>query len=160
MHRRACGGFGEKSVKITKLFLEFAKLTSVDGVGRVVDGEGELRLLLFQLSFEDLPCAGDCVALVVEEAFDAESHFDVATAIETLAGATLVWFELRELALPEAKDVGWNVAEFGDFADAEVKLVRNIRPGSWGGFADWLMLRHARSSDTAAPARGPQAGIS
>ncbi len=38
-------------------------------------------------------------------------------------------FELRELALPETEDVGRDVAEFGDFADAEVEFVRDVRPG-------------------------------
>jgi hypothetical protein len=102
---------------------------------------------MFELTFEDLAGSGDGVALVVEEALDAEGHFDVAATVETLAGAAFVGLELRELALPETEDVGGNVAELGDFADAEVELIRDVRPGRWGGFADWLVLRHARSSE-------------
>jgi hypothetical protein len=113
-------------VEIAEIFLEFAKLTGIDVGGGVVDGEGELRFLLLQLRFEDLPRARDRVALAVEEAFDAQSHLDVATAVEALAGAALVGFELREFTLPEAQDVGWNVAESGDFADAEVEFVRDV----------------------------------
>ena len=141
-------------MEIAKIFLEFAKFAGINVGGVVVDGKGELGLLLLQLCLEDLARAGDGVALVVEEAFDAQRHFDIATTIETLAGTAFVGFELRKLALPEAQDVGWDVAEFGDFADAEVELVRDIRPGCWGGSADWLMLRHARNSDTAVPAAG------
>jgi hypothetical protein len=141
---RAGGGFGEKGVEIAKIFLEFAKVASIDAWGCVVDGEGELGFLLLQLGFEHLPRAGNGVALVVEEALDAQSHFNIATAIETLAGASLVGFELRELALPEPQDVGGNVAESGDFADAEVELVRDVGPGCWWWSADWLMLCHAR----------------
>ena len=101
---------------------------------------------------ENLPRAGNGVALVIEKAFDAQSHFHIATAVQTLPGAALVRFELRKLALPETQDVGGNIAEPGDFADAEVELVRDVGPGGWGSFADWLMLCHARNSDTTAPA--------
>ena len=142
--RRAGCGFGEQGVEIAKIFLKFAELASVDAGAAVVDGEGELGLFVFQLGLEDLARAGNGVALVVEQALDAQRHFDVAAAVETLAGAALVGLELGKLALPEAQDVGWNVAEFGDFADAEVELVRDVRPGGWGSFADWLVLRHAR----------------
>ena len=144
------GGLREQGVKIAKIFLEFAELAGVDAQWGVVDGESELRLFLLELGFEDLARAGNGVALVVEEILDAQGHFDVAAAIETLAGAAFVGFEVGELALPEAQDIGGNVAEFGDFADAEVELVRDVRPGCGGGFADWLVLRHARNSDTAA----------
>jgi len=155
MDCRAGGGFGEKGVEIAKIFLEFAKLAGIDAWGYVVDGEGELGLFLLQLGLENLPGAGDGVALVVEEALDAQSHFNIAAAVETLAGAALVGFELRKLALPEAQDIGWNVAELGDFTDTEVKLVRDVGPGWWGSFTDWLMLCHARNSDIAVPAAVP-----
>jgi hypothetical protein len=102
---------------------------------------------MFELTFEDLPGAGDGVSLVVEKALDAEGHFDVAATVEALAGAAFVWLELRELALPETEDVSGDVAELGDLADAEVELVRDVGPGGRGGFADWLVLRHARSSE-------------
>jgi hypothetical protein len=82
-----------------------------------------------KLGFEDLAGSGDGVALVVEEGLDAEDHFDVATTVEALAGAAFVGLELREFALPEAKNVGGEIAEFGDFADAEVELIRDFRPG-------------------------------
>ena len=142
-----CAGgdrFREQGVKIVKFFLELAEQTGVDFGRRVVDGEGELRLLVPELGFEDLPCAWNGVALVVEEAFDTQGHLDVATTIKTLASAAFMRFELRKLAFPEAQDVGGDVAEFRDFADAEVELVRDVRPGGVGCFADWLMLRHAQ----------------
>jgi hypothetical protein len=107
-------------VEIAEVFLEFAKLAGIDVWGGVVDGEGELGFLLLQLGFEDLPRAGNGVALVIEKAFDAQSHFHVATAVQTLPGAALMGFELRKLTLPETQDVGGNIAEPGDFADAEV----------------------------------------
>jgi hypothetical protein len=108
-----------------------------------------LRLPLFELALEDLSGAGDGVALVVKKTLDPHGHLDVAAAVETLAGAAFVWFELGKFALPEAEDVGRNVAELSYFADAEVKLVRDVRSRRRGGFADWLMLRHARNSVTA-----------
>jgi hypothetical protein len=81
---------------------------------------------MFELALENLAGSGDGVSLVVEEALDAQSHFDVAAAVETLAGATFVRFELRELTLPETENVGGDVAEFSDLADAEVELVRDV----------------------------------
>ncbi len=141
-------------MEIAKILLEFAELAGVDVWVGVVD-EGELGFFLLQLGLEDLPRAGNGIALVIEEAFDAQSHFNIAAAIETLAGAALVGLELRKLALPEAQDIGWNVAELGDFTDTEVKLVRDVGPGCWGSFADWLMLYHARNSNTTVPAATP-----
>jgi hypothetical protein len=126
MDGSAGGGFGEQSVEVAKVFLKFAELACAGARGSVVDGEGELRFFLFQLGLEDLARAGDGVALAVEETLDAECHLDVAATIETLAGATFVGFELRELALPEAQDVGWDIAEPGDFTDAEVEFVRDV----------------------------------
>jgi len=144
MDCRTGSGFCEQGVQIAKVFLEFAKLARVAARRSVVDRERELRFLLLELGLEDLPCSGNGVALVVEQAFDAQCHFDISTAIETLAGTAFVRLELGKLAFPEAQDVGGNVAEFGDVADAKVKLVRNVRPGCWSIFTDWLVLRHAR----------------
>jgi hypothetical protein len=115
-------------VEIAEIFLEFAKLAGIDVWDAVVD-ERKLGFFLLQLGLEHLPRAGNGIALVVEEAFDAESHFDIAAAIEALASAPFVGFELRKLALPEPQDIGWNVAELSDFTYAEVKLVRDVGPG-------------------------------
>ena len=131
-------------MKIAKVFLEFAKLAGIDIRWCVVDGKGELRFFVFLLGFEDLTGAGDGVTLTVEEALDAEGHLDVAAAIETLACAAFMGFELRKLALPETQDIGWDIAELSDFTDAEVELVRDVGSGCGAGLTDWLVLRHAR----------------
>jgi hypothetical protein len=91
------------------------------------------------LGREGLAGAGDGVALVVEQALDAERHLDVALAVEALAGAAFVGLELRELGLPEAEDVGGDIAQLRYIANAEVELVRN--DGWLGGncFANWMM---------------------
>jgi hypothetical protein len=114
-----------------------------------IDLQRELGFPLLEFAFEDLAGAGDGVALVVEKALDAHGRLDVAAAIEALAGATFVWFELGKFALPEAQNIGWDFAELGHFADPKVQLVRDVRSRGWGGSADWLMLRHARNSVTA-----------
>jgi hypothetical protein len=139
-------------VEVAELLVQFLELARVGARGGAFDGQGQLGLSMFELTFEDLTGAGDGVSLVIEEALDAQGHFDVAAAVETLSGAPFVRLELRELALPEAEDVGRNVAELGDFTDAEVELVRDVGPGGWGGFADWLVLRYARKL------RGPPTG--
>ncbi len=63
-----------------------------------------------------------------------EGHLDVAFAIEALAGSTLVRLELRELALPEAQDVGGDITEFSDFADAESRACPGCRTRRLGWF--------------------------
>jgi hypothetical protein len=136
-------GLRKHGVEIAKVFLKFAEMARIDGWLRVVDGQGKLRFFLSELAFEDLPGAGDCIALVVEEALDTEGHLDVTAAIKALASSAFVGFEVREFTLPEAQNVGWDVAEFGDFTNAEIELVRNVRPGCGGSFADWLVLCHA-----------------
>jgi len=151
MNRGAGGRLGKKSVEISEVLLQLAEHAWIEARWGVIDGEAEKRFLLLELGFEDLTGAGDGIALVVEEVLDAEGHFDVAFAIEALAGAAFVGLELREFALPEAQDVGRHFAESGDFADAEVELVRNVGPGLVVGFADWLVLRHAMNSDTVLP---------
>ena len=116
-------------MKVAQLFLELAELLGWNAGCGFGDAEVELRLFVTEFGLEDLAGAGDGVALVVEEGLDAEDHLDVAAAVEALAGAAFVGLELGKFALPEAEDVGGQVAEFGDFADAEVELVRDFRPG-------------------------------
>jgi hypothetical protein len=126
MHGRAGSWLGKQSVEVAKILLESAQLAGIDNWSDIVDTKSELGFFVFLLAFEDLAGSRDGVALVVEEGFDAECHLDVAATIETLAGATFVGFELRELALPEAQDVGWDIAKPGDFTDAEVEFVRDV----------------------------------
>ena len=145
------GRFREQSVEVAKLFLKLAELLVVNRRRTVFDGEWKLRFLLAEFAFDNLSCSGDGIALVVKKGLDVKGSLYIAAAIEALASAAFVGLELRELALPETEDVGGNVAEFGDFSDAEVELVRDVGPGCGVGSADWLMLRHAKVSG---PPRG------
>ncbi len=115
------------------------------------DTERKLGCLLALLRLDDLARAWDGVALLVEQRFDVEDGFDVATAVESLAGASLVWFELGKLALPEAQNIGGDVAEARDLAYAEVEFVRDVGPGGWGVSADWLVLCHAKVQEGYSP---------
>ena len=137
-----------------KILLEFLELPRIDAGLGIVDGQGELGFPLLELALEHLASAGDGVALVVEEGLDAHRHLDVAAAVETLTGAAFVRFQLWKLALPEAENVRRDIAELSYFANPEVKLVRDVGSRGRGGFADWLMLRHARNSVTALLAVG------
>src|SRR6202044_893078 len=69
----------------------------------------------------------ECVAFTVDEAFDLESHLDVAAAIEALACAALAGLELRKLRLPKAEDVGFNLADAGYVANFEIETVWDDR---------------------------------
>jgi hypothetical protein len=109
-----------------KILLEFLELLRIDAGLGAVDGEGELGFPLLEFALEYLSGARDGVALVIEKTLDAHRHLDVAAAVETLAGATFVRFELWEFALPKAKNVGRNIAELGHFADPEIELVRDV----------------------------------
>ena len=74
---------------------------------------------------ERMTGSGERIAFTVHEAFDLESHLDIATTIESLAGATLARFELRELRLPEPQDVGFDFANAGYVANFEIETVWN-----------------------------------
>jgi hypothetical protein len=105
--------------------------------GGLDDGEGLV------VGFEDLASAGDGVALVVEKTLDAKGDFYLFFPVETLSCAAFVGFQLGELGLPEAEDVGRDLAQSGDVADAEVELVGNGDGLRDNGLADWLMRTHA-----------------
>ena len=47
----------------------------------------------------------------MDEAFDLENLFDIAAAVEALAGSALVRLELGELGLPKAQDIGLEAAD-------------------------------------------------
>ncbi len=128
------GRAGKQRVDLAELFLEKLQMGRCDAVfGACFAGGGVLAGA--ELGLEGLAGAGDGVPLVVEEVFDTEGHFDVASAVQALAGASLVGLELGELAFPETEDVGGNLAEPGDLADAEVKFVRDLAGGGVAGAA-------------------------
>ena len=78
---------------------------------------------------EQLACSGEGVAFAMDKLLDAECEFDIAAAIETLAGAALGGAKLGEFLFPEAQDVGFDTAEASSLADAEVEFVGNDGDG-------------------------------
>src|SRR6185312_1675733 len=136
-------GPGDEREQVAEVLLQFAKFFGGRGRSGFVDAEGKLRLFVAKFGFEDLARAGNGVALVVKKRLDTQHHLDVAAAVEALAGAAFVRLKLGKFAFPETKDVCRKIAELGDFADAEVELVRDFCPGWRGSSADWLVLRHA-----------------
>ena len=70
-----------------------------------------------------LACAGERVSLGVDQALDLQNQLDIAAAIKPLAGSALVGLELRKLRLPEAQDVGFELADAGHIANFEVETV-------------------------------------
>ena len=151
------GGAAEDGGDGFKLAAEAAELLDVEcGDGFAEERELRCRRVVAELRFEQGAGAGDGVALLFEEGFDAQGHLDVAAAVEALAGASLVGLELGELTLPETEDVGGDLAEACDLADAEVELVGDIGRGGagWlGASADWLVVSHlqTRTSDESRP---------
>ena len=72
---------------------------------------------------EGLTGAGERVALGVDQALDFKHQFDIAAAIEALAGSALVGLELGKLRLPKAQDIGFDAADAGYIANLEVEAV-------------------------------------
>ena len=84
-----------------------------------------LRLVGFGFRAQLLARARDGESLIVEQLLDAQHAFDVALAVHALSRAAFDWLQLRELRLPEAKDIRGQVAKRGHFADPEIKFVRD-----------------------------------
>ncbi len=73
--------------------------------------------------------AGDGESFFVKQLLDAQHAFDVLAPIHALAGAALHRLELRELGFPETQHVGRQMAQTGNFSDAEIELFRNQNIG-------------------------------
>src|SRR5215469_11885095 len=70
----------------------------------LVPHRGRLGLLLPVCPFQRLAGTGDGVTLAMHQPLDLESEFNLAAAVQALAGAALVGLQLRELRLPETED--------------------------------------------------------
>src|ERR1035438_3583499 len=70
-------------------------------------------------------CAGQSVALGVDQALDLHRHFNIAPAIEPLSGSAFVRLQLGKLRLPEAQHVRFYAAKFGDISNFEVEAIRD-----------------------------------
>jgi len=80
---------------------------------------------------QGLARARERIALGVDQVLDLQSQLDIMTAVEPLAGAALVGFELRKLRLPKAQDIGLYFADTGHITNLEVEAV-----GDCGGIDD------------------------
>ena len=90
-----------------------------------------------------LPRAGNGESLLVQQLLDPQYAFDVLTAIHALAGAALHRLELGKFGFPEAQHVGWQLAQPGNFSNAEVEFFRNQyidRSGLGFGSGSWATL--------------------
>jgi hypothetical protein len=124
----AGGRGGESAEEVAEFGADLLEPGFDAGVAGAAFNQRQLRRFGAELAGfegEDLARAGDGVSLVVEEAADAHGEFDIALAIEALAGAAFVGAHLREFGFPETQDIGFDTAEARDFADAEIKLVGN-----------------------------------
>jgi hypothetical protein len=59
----------------------------------------------------------------MNEALDLKRHFDVAPAIEALAGAAFCGLELWKLRLPEPQNVRLDFADACNVADLKIETV-------------------------------------
>jgi hypothetical protein len=67
--------------------------------------------------------AGDRKALFIEQFLYPQDIFYIALAIKALPLARFLGRKIRKLRLPEAQHVGWQMAQFRDFPDAEVETI-------------------------------------
>src|SRR5687767_512764 len=72
-----------------------------------------------QLARQPLLRTGDRVLVLVKQLFNAQRHFDVALAIDTLSGAILLRRKHWKLRLPVAQHMRLYAGEFANFADLE-----------------------------------------
>lgn len=137
--------------QVSHLLLELTKL--LDRIRRPLNLylERELRGLLLLFRLDRLSRARDRISLVVKQRFDVQDRLHIAAAVQPLAGAPFVGLQLRELTLPEAQNVSWNVAEPGNLSNAEVQLVRNLGPGRSCLASNCLVLRHAGAPERPLP---------
>jgi hypothetical protein len=117
----------------------FQSLADVLEIGGTL-GKRQGSLFLVGLAFdaELLAGAGNGEAFLVKQFLDAQNTLDIFVAVHALTGAAFDWFEVGELGLPEAQDVGGQSAEVRDFPDTEVEFfwnddVRGSEMGA-GGF--------------------------
>ena len=79
------------------------------------------------LLFEDLPRAGQRIALAVDQLLDPQRQLDVMAAIEPLAGSAFVRLEKRKLRLPKTQNIRLHAANTGRIANFEVEAVGDER---------------------------------
>src|SRR5215475_3197786 len=121
-------------------------LTDVLQIGRRVGWKGQRHLGFVGFAFitQLLPSAGDGVSLFIEQTLDTHHAFHIALAVHALSGAALNALELRKFGFPEAENIGWQPAQSGDFADAEIELFRNQDFARFARFAVLLFRSHRR----------------
>jgi len=88
----------------------------------------------FRSGVERLTCAGQGVALIVDELLDAQCELYFFTPIEPLAGPALVRFQAGKLGFPKTQHVRFDSADPRHVADAKVEPV-----GNFGGRRDALL---------------------
>src|SRR6266478_4269854 len=90
------------------------------------------------------PRTRDGEPVFIKQLLDLHYRLHVALAVHALPGAAFYWLELRKFGLPEAKYVGRQAAQAGNFADAEIELVRNNDIGVVGFLRSFLSEAHVR----------------
>ena len=125
--RRLRSGRGEQPNDLSQFSTSGAddRRGSVETLGGFAGGKRQAWLRLFGLAIvaEGVTSAGEGVALTVDEALDLEGSLNIAAAIEALAGATLVWLELRKLGFPKAQHIGFDFADASNVANLEVEAI-------------------------------------
>ena len=72
------------------------------------------------------PRAFDGVALVVKQPLDLQHQLHILAAVQPMALAGFLRTERGKLRFPEAQNVRFDARQTAHFADAKIKLVRNL----------------------------------
>lgn len=97
--------------------------------------QGDLLFLALAFVTQMLPGPDDGISLFIQELLDAHDVFHVATPIHTLPGAALDRLELWKFRLPESQNIGRQTAQACNFANPEIKFLRNQDLTRLGGFS-------------------------
>src|SRR6266852_3692176 len=112
--------------------------------------QGRLVPLGLGLHAQLHPRTRDGEPIFIKQLLDLHYRLHVALAVHALPGAAFYGLELRKFGFPEAKYVGRQAAQAGNFADAEIELVRNDDFGVAGFLRSFLSEAHVRRAHGAA----------
>src|SRR5579862_5038093 len=90
--------------------------------------------------------ARDGETFLIQKSLDVQHRLHIFVAVHALAGTALHRLELRKFRFPKAQHVRWQVAEFGDFADPEIKFFWNHDIGRLDGLRRRFATRIRRDA--------------
>jgi len=123
-NRNALTFFTDKLLETLQIALDGAKrLRQSVSAPLLFDDLGRSRGTGGAVAFEKLAGTSNGIALFMEQGLDFQDEFDIIAPIEPLFGTGTFRFDVLELRLPIAQNMGRYLRQFADFTNLKVKLV-------------------------------------